>query len=92
MDSNNTKPVTREELQAQIEALKAQNLELLKEERATFRMKVSEKGAISVYGFGRFPVTLYKEQMETLIKHVPDIQKFIAEHVGQLKTRQTKAS
>lgn len=50
-------------------------------------MKVSEKGAISVYGMGRFPVTLYKEQWLRLLDMSADIREFIAANEGQLKTK-----
>jgi hypothetical protein len=50
-------------------------------------MKVSEKGALSVYGLGRFPVTLYKEQWKRLLGYTDEIQKFLAEHDGELKAK-----
>src|SRR5882724_5602937 len=50
-------------------------------------LKVSEKGAISVYGLGRFPITLYRGQMERLISHAPTITAFIAANVGLLATK-----
>jgi hypothetical protein len=51
-------------------------------------LKVSEKGALSVYGLGRFPVTLYKEQWEKLLTMEKDIRGFIAEHEPELKTKE----
>jgi len=52
-------------------------------------MKVSEKSAaVSVYGMGRFPVTLYKEQWLKLLKMSDDIREFIAANEGQLKTKE----
>ena len=51
------------------------------------RMKVSEKGAVSVYGMGRFPVTLYKEQWLKLLDMSDDIRAFIAANEAQLKSR-----
>jgi hypothetical protein len=50
-------------------------------------MKVSEKGALSVYGLGRFPVTLYKEQWTKLLAMADEIREFIAEHEADLKTK-----
>ncbi len=50
--------------------------------------KLSEKGGVSVYGLGRFPVTLYKEQWEKLLGMADDIGTFIAEHETQLKTKE----
>ena len=50
-------------------------------------MKVSEKGALSVYGMGRFPVTLYKEQWLKLLDMADEIQAFITAHQAELKAR-----
>ena len=54
------------------------------------RMKVSEKGALSIYGMGRFPVTLYKEQWLKLLAMSDDIRAFIAANDAQLKAKQQK--
>ena len=51
------------------------------------RLKISEKGGLSVYGLGRFPVTLYKEQWIRLLDHVEEIRKFLKEHDRQLKAK-----
>jgi hypothetical protein len=51
------------------------------------RLKVSEKGAVSVYGMGRFPVTLYKEQWLKLLDMSDDIRAFIAANEAQLKAK-----
>jgi hypothetical protein len=48
---------------------------------------VSEKGGLSVYGLGRFPVTLYKEQWTKLLAMSDDIQAFIKAHASELKTK-----
>jgi hypothetical protein len=50
-------------------------------------MKVSDKGGLSVYGLGRFPVTLYKEQWSKLLAMKVDIERFIREHDNELKTK-----
>jgi len=50
-------------------------------------LKVSQQGAVSVYGLGRFPVTLYREQMERLLNHAPAIREFIEENNTALKTK-----
>jgi hypothetical protein len=52
------------------------------------RLKVSEKGGLSVYGLGRFPVTLYKEQWTRLLDNVEAIKKFLQENDHQLKAKQ----
>ena len=51
-------------------------------------MKVSEKGGLSVYGLGRFPVTLYREQWEKLLGMADEIQKFIADNSETLKRKE----
>ena len=48
---------------------------------------MSEKGGVSVYGMGRFPVTLYKEQWLKLLDMNEDIRRFIADNDGKLKTK-----
>lgn len=53
----------------------------------TISMKVSEKGALSIYGLGRFPVTLYAGQMKRLIGIVPAIEKFMKDHDSELVTK-----
>ena len=79
-----------EDLKAEVERLKAEN-EALKNKKApgrgTLSMKISEKGALSVYGMGRFPVTLYKEQWIKLLSFSDDIKKFINENDSQLKAK-----
>ncbi len=86
-----TQEVTREELQKQIDALKAQNAKLLAEERAEFRLAVSEKGAVSVYGMGRFPVSLYPEQWQKVLSHASDILQFITTNQTKLAKNQAEA-
>jgi hypothetical protein len=51
-------------------------------------MKVSEKGGVSVYGLGRFPVTLYKEQWIRLLDMADDIRSFIEENESKLKAKE----
>lgn len=52
------------------------------------RLKVSEKGAVSFYGLGRFPVTLYKEQWDKLLNNVEEIKKFLVENEAKLKKKE----
>jgi len=80
--------VNEEELKAELERLKAENEALKSRGARGISMKVSEKGAVSVYGLGRFPVTLYKEQWEKLLDMANDIRAFIKENEGKLKTKQ----
>lgn len=79
-----------EDMKAEIARLKAENeaLKSSKPSRGTLSMKVSDKGALSVYGLGRFPVTLYKEQWTKLLGIAEEIQKFIAENNDRLKTKE----
>ncbi|MCX6112508.1 MAG: hypothetical protein NTY22_04380 [Proteobacteria bacterium] len=76
-------------LRDELEKLKAEN-EMLKSKRkgaGEITFKVSTKGALSVYGLGRFPVTLYREQWERLLVKIDDLKKFINDNKGTLKTR-----
>lgn len=80
-----------EDMKAELERLRAEN-EALKNKKSasgTLSMKVSEKGALSVYGMGRFPVTLYKEQWLKLLGIAEDLKKFIAENDDRLKTKES---
>jgi len=76
-----------EDLKAELERLRNENAALKKGAATGISMKVSEKGALSIYGMGRFPVTLYKEQWLKLLDLSDDIRKFIAANDGQLKTK-----
>ncbi len=76
-----------EEMKAELERLRSENAALKKGAITGITMKVSEKGAVSIYGMGRFPVTLYKEQWLKLLEMSDDIRKFIAANEGQLKTK-----
>jgi hypothetical protein len=77
-----------EELQAEIERLRAENQALKKPARGQLSMKVSEKWGLSVYGLGRFPVTLYREQWEKLLGMAEEIRRFIEENEGSLKKKE----
>ena len=77
-----------EELKAEIEKLKAENEDLKKEKKPKeLTFKVSQKGAVSVYGMGRFPVTLYKEQWRKLLKKTDEILEFITENEDSLTSK-----
>jgi hypothetical protein len=58
------------------------------EKRGTLYCKVSQKGAVSVYGLQRMPVTLYLEQWERLLDFGDTIREFIQEHDSELKRKQ----
>jgi hypothetical protein len=76
-----------DELQAELQRLRAENEALKKSGRSKLSMKVSEKGALSVYGMGRFPVTLYKEQWLRLLAMADDIKAFIEANNESLKAK-----
>lgn len=81
-----------EELRQELERLKAENAALKNERKpASIRdisFKVAEKGGLSVYGLGRFPVTLYKEQWVRLLDKEQDIRAFMKENEEKLKSRE----
>jgi len=77
-------------LQAEVERLKAENAALKARTMRGVSIKVSEKGGVSVYGLGRFPVTLYKEQWAKLLDIAADILAFIKEHDTELKTKEPR--
>ena len=79
-----------EELKAELDRLRSENAALKKDASPGIRMRVSEKGAVSIYGMGRFPVTLYKEQWLRLLDMSADIRAFIAANEPQLKTKVKK--
>jgi hypothetical protein len=79
--------VSDEEMKAELERLRSENVALKKGTSSGIRMKVSGKGAVSVYGMGRFPVTLYKEQWLKLLDMSSDIRAFIAANETQLKAK-----
>ena len=66
-----------EELQAEVERLRAENERLKNRTARGTSLKVSENGGLSVYGLGRFPVTLYKEQWVKLLAMADDIKAFL---------------
>jgi len=81
---------TQEEMQAELARLRAENEQLKSGARRGVSLKVSEKGGLSVYGMGRFPVTLYPEQWETLLSMGEQIRTFIDENRGRLKWKTTE--
>ena len=76
-----------DEMKAELERLRSENAALKKGPPGT-RMKVSDKGAVSVYGMGRFPVTLYKEQWLRLLDMAEEIRAFIAANEAKLKAKE----
>jgi hypothetical protein len=76
------------EMKAELERLRAENTKLKSKDAAGLSLKVSEKGAVSLYGMGRFPVTLYKEQWFRILASAPVIEAFIQENDSKLKTKE----
>ena len=76
-----------EDLKAELERLKAENERLKGQRTRGITLKVSEKGGVSVYGLGRFPVTLYKEQWTRVLDMADDIRAFIKENDARLKAK-----
>ena len=76
-----------EDLKAELDRLRAENERLKSQRGRSVSLKVSEKGGVSVYGLGRFPVTLYKEQWTKLLDMADEIRAFITEHDAQLKAK-----
>ena len=72
---------------AELEALRKEKSKVGKK---GLYLQVSQKGAVSLYGMGRFPVTLYKEQWLKVIAHMDVIQQFIADHDSELKTKEAR--
>jgi hypothetical protein len=81
--------MNEQQLKAELAALRAENDKL----KATIvgkagKMKVTEKGGVSLYGMGRFPVTLYRDQWIRLLDASDDVRKFLADNAASLKTRE----
>ena len=80
--------MANDDMEQELQRLREEN-DRLKARRSAgeITLRVSEKGAVSVYGLGRFPVTLYQEQWEKLLNHVEQIRAFIADNRDHLKRK-----
>jgi hypothetical protein len=76
------------EMQAELERLREENAQLKNKDKGGLTLKVSEKGAVSLYGMGRFPVTLYKEQWLRVLASAAEIEAFIHQNDSKLKTKE----
>jgi hypothetical protein len=79
--------MNEQEMKAELERLKAENETLKTRSSRAISMKVSEKGGVSIYGLGRFPVTLYKEQWAKLLDMADEIRAFLKDNDSKLKAK-----
>ena len=77
-----------DDMKAELERLRRENEALKKGASKGISMKVSDKGGLSVYGMGRFPVTLYREQWEKLLAMSDQIKEFIQANDDKLKKKE----
>lgn len=80
--------MAEQDVEKELERLRAENAALKGRAARGVTLKVSEKGGVSVYGLGRFPVTLYQEQWLKLLDMEGDIRTFIRENEGKLKKKE----
>jgi hypothetical protein len=76
------------DMQAELERLRAENTQLKNKDKGGVTLKVSEKGAVSLYGMGRFPVTLYKEQWLRILGSASEIETFNRDNESRLKSKE----
>jgi hypothetical protein len=76
------------DMEAELERLRTENALLKSKSKSKLSLKVSEKGGVSLYGVGRFPVTLYKEQWLKILASAQEIEMFIHENEGKLKVKE----
>ena len=77
-----------EDLRSELERLRQENESLKKRAASRVSLKVSEKGGVSVYGLGRFPITLYREQWTKLLDMAEEIREFMVAHASELKVKE----
>jgi hypothetical protein len=80
--------MSEESMKEELERLRAENDELKSKKVRGLSLKVSEKGALSLYGVGRFPVTLYKEQWAKVLGMKDEIEKFMQDNAHLLKSKE----
>lgn len=80
--------MSEQAMKDELERLRAENEALKKTSSRGLSLRVSPKGALSVYGLGRFPVTLYKEQWQKLLDMADDIRAFLKANDAQLKAKE----
>jgi hypothetical protein len=80
-------PMADDDMKNELERLRAENERLKQKSNRATSIKVSEKGGVSIYGLGRFPVTLYKEQWGKLLDMADEIRAFIKDNESKLKAK-----
>jgi len=78
-------------LQAMIDRLTADNAALRAAPVTALKCKITDKGALSIYGLGQWPITLYRSQWDRLIPFIPEIKAFILTNAAQLTVKAPKA-
>jgi hypothetical protein len=73
------------DMHVELERLRAENAQLKGKDKGGLTLKVSENGGLSLYGMGRFPITLYKEQWLRILASAPEIEAFIRDNDSKLK-------
>ena len=81
-----------DEVKAELDRLRAENEALKRASSKGLSLRISEKGGVSIYGLGRFPVTLYKEQWLRLLDMSDDIRAFIKANEASLKSKEQQPS
>lgn len=76
-----------DDLRAELERLRAENEALKTKGPRGLSLRVSEKGAVSLYGLRRFPVTFYADEWEKILGMADEIRRFSQENAGQLKRK-----
>jgi hypothetical protein len=76
------------DMHAELKRLRPENVQLKNKDKGGLTLKVSEKGAVSLYGMGRFPVTLYKEQWLRVLASASELEAFIRDNDSRLKSKE----
>ncbi len=76
-----------EEMRAELERLRAENEGLKARKSQEMRLQVSQKGAVSLYGIRRFPVTFYADEWDIILGMADDVRTFISQHESELKRK-----
>ena len=78
---------THEEMQAELERLRAENETLKTKQSREMRLQVSQKGAVSLYGIRRFPITFYADEWDIILGMADEVRTFISQHDTELKRK-----